>query len=270
MDNTFLKWAGGKRWFIKNQSFRFPDNYERYIDPFVGGGALLFFLEPERAIINDVNRELITTYIAIQNDWQSVERILRVHARHHSIDYYYQVRAMRPRLENRIAARMIYLNKTCFNGIYRVNRQGRFNVPIGTQQLVVADAQKFQNWSRILQQTVITEGDFERIIDLSEEGDFLFCDPPYAVQEEDRFVSYTREEFDWDDQIRLRDALVRALNRGVQIIMTNVNHPEVRTLYEGIEGFSLDKVTRYSSISGKSDGRQQYSELIVSANIRRN
>ena len=95
----------------------------------------------------------------------------------------------------------------------------------------------------------------------------MFCEPPYAVLEESRFVSYTRNEFNWNDQIRLRDALVRAHARNVQIIMTNVNHPAVRALYEGLNGFTLDEVSRYSSISGTAEGRQQYSELIVSANI---
>lgn len=270
MNSTFLKWAGGKNWFVKHQSFRLPTVYERYIDPFVGGGSLYFYLEPEQAVINDVNDELITTYRALRDNWRSVEQRLRLHANRHSTDYYYQVREMRPRRDYTVAARMIYLNRTCFNGIYRVNRAGRFNVPIGSPHSVITDTDRFEERSLILQGTEILSGDFERVIDMAQAGDFLFCDPPYAVREENRFVSYTRNEFNWDDQIRLRDALVRALERDVQIIMTNVNHPAVRELYEGIPGLELDDVTRYSSISGRGTGRQQYSELIVSANIRRN
>lgn len=269
MDSTFLKWAGGKNWFVKQQSDRLPYNYKKYIDPFVGGGALFFYLEPKQAIINDVNAELVTTYKAIKNQWQKVEQKLREHARHHDEAYYYRIRGMRPRKEYSIAARMIYLNRTCFNGIYRVNQKGRFNVPIGSPHSVIMNSDRFEERARILQGTTINEGDFELTIDQATEGDFLFCDPPYAVLEETRFVSYTRDEFNWNDQKRLRDALVRALERNVQIIMTNVNHHEVRALYEGIDGFTLDEVTRYSSISGKSGGRRQYSELIVSANIRR-
>lgn len=267
MNSTFLKWAGGKNWFVKHQSHRLPTNYQRYIDPFVGGGSLYFYLEPTQAIINDVNGELVTTYRAIQQDWQRVERKLREHSRRHSEAYYYQVRDMRPRQAYSIAARMIYLNRTCFNGIYRVNREGKYNVPIGSPHPVITNADRFQERSRVLQGTVINQGDFEPIIDQAMAGDFLFCDPPYAVLEETRFVSYTRNEFNWNDQIRLRDALVRAQQRNVMIIMTNVNHPAVRALYEDINGFDLDEVSRYSSISGTSGGRQQYSELIVSANI---
>lgn len=267
MNSTFLKWAGGKNWFVKHQSHRLPANYQRYIDPFAGGGSLFFYLEPEQAIINDVNTELVTTYSAIQQDWQRVERKLREHARNHSEAYYYQVRDMKPRQPYAIAARMIYLNRTCFNGIYRVNRKGKFNVPIGSPHPVITNTDCFQERARILQGAIISHGDFEPIIDQAIAGDFLFCDPPYAVLEENRFVSYTRNEFNWNDQIRLRDALVRAQQRNVQIIMTNVNHPEVRALYEGHNGFLLDEVSRFCSISGTSNGRQQYSELIVSANI---
>lgn len=213
---------------------------------------------------------MIATYRAIQQEWEKVEIKLREHARHHNRDYYYQIRNMKPRKAYSIAARMIYLNRTCFNGIYRVNKDGKFNVPIGSPHPVVTNFDQFQERSRILQGTEINEGDFEHIIDQALPGDFLFCDPPYAVLEENRFVSYTRNEFNWNDQIRLRNALVRALERDVQIIMTNVNHHEVKALYEGIDGFILDEVTRYSGISGTNDGRKPYSELIVSANIRRN
>lgn len=107
MNSTFLKWAGGKNWFVKHQSHRLPANYQRYIDPFAGGGSLFFYLEPEQAIINDVNTELVTTYSAIQQDWQRVERKLREHARNHSEAYYYQVRDMKPRQPYAIAARIL-------------------------------------------------------------------------------------------------------------------------------------------------------------------
>lgn len=268
MNSTFLKWAGGKNWFVRHQNQRIPNPIVRYIDPFIGGGALLFFLEPQQAIVSDINQELITTYNAIQNDWQAVERNLRLHARQHNNEYYYRVRGMRPRTDATIAARMIYLNRTCFNGIYRVNRQGNFNVPIGTHNNVILQTDQFQRRSQILQNVQINCNDFEQTIDLAQRGDFLFCDPPYAVlDEEHRFVGYTRDTFDWIDQVRLMNALVRARHRGVQIIMTNVNHETVRELYEDAGGFHLEEVTRYSSISGIAGGRQQYSELIISANV---
>jgi len=267
MENTFLKWAGGKNWFVRNQNHRLPQNYGTYIDPFLGGGSLFFHMEPPAAILSDVNRELITTYIAIRDDWENVQRNLRIHARNHSPNYYYKIRTKSTRTNATTAARMIYLNRTCFNGIYRVNRNGGFNVPIGTHNNVILETDRFEQRSALLQNAVIECRDFEVSINLAQAGDFLFCDPPYSVLDENhRFVGYTGQLFNWNDQIRLAAALRRAMNRGVLILMTNVNHPEVRALYENINGFHLESVDRYSSISGLGSGRQQYSELIITAN----
>ncbi len=267
MENSFLKWAGGKTWFVKHQAHRVPKQFNRYIDPFIGGGSLFFYLEPNEAIISDLNEELITTYQAIRDDWNGVQSRLRTHANQHDENYYYRVRDQRPRTPVTIAARMIYLNRTCFNGIYRVNASGKFNVPKGSKDTVLRGDEKFEERSIILNRAEINHCDFEVTIDRAEEGDFLFCDPPYAVREEQSFVLYTRNMFDWDDQIRLANALIRAKNRKVKIIMTNVNHPEVRALYVNEEGFVLDEVSRYCGIAGRGGKRQQYSELIVSANI---
>lgn len=270
MDKTFLKWAGGKNWFVKNEFHRLPQHYNRYIEPFLGGGALYFYMEPHEAIISDINEELITTFRAIKDDWIKVELELRKHSRRHNSEYYYKIRDMRPRTDATKAARMIYLNRTCFNGIYRVNRNGNFNVPIGTKNIVILNSDKFEERARILQNANILCQDFEETINLAQENDFLFCDPPYAVKNDNnRFVDYTRHLFNWNDQTRLARALNRAKDRGVQIIMTNVNHESVRELYENINGYQLDEVTRYSSISGLASGRQQYKELIVSANINK-
>lgn len=267
MNNTFLKWAGGKNWFVRHQIHRIPQQFNRYIDPFLGGGSLYFYLEPQKAIINDINEELITTYRAIKNNWQDVERILKIHAHKHNQEYYYLIRKRNTRKDTTTAARMIYLNRTCFNGIYRVNTNGNFNVPIGTHKNVLLPTDQFQRRSTILQNAHIMCGDFEPVINLAEYNDFLFCDPPYAViNEEHRFVGYTQQTFDWNDQVRLANALEQARIRGVKIIMTNVNHSEIRRLYLN-NNFQLEEVTRFSSISGKKKGRQQYSELIVSANI---
>lgn len=271
MENTFLKWAGGKNWFVKKQSHRLPVKYKRYIDPFLGGGSVFFFMEPEEAILSDINAELIFTYMAIKEDWGGLNRKLKDHARNHKKDgtkYYYKVRNMCPRSVTSIAARMIYLNRTCFNGIYRVNRNGVFNVPRGSKNTIITGQEEFEKRSKLLKKADIRCNDFEETINEAREDDFLFCDPPYAIQEEQSFVGYTQNLFGWEDQRRLANALERARQRGVQILMTNVNHPSVRALYENTEGFLLDEVDRYSSISGQVGGRRQYSELIVSANIQ--
>lgn len=268
MSKAFLKWAGGKKWFIDQEEQRLPIKYNRYIDPFLGGGAVFFHLAPREAILSDINNELVNTYIAVRDDVESVYRNLRIHARNHCREYYYQVRNRNTRTLVTSAARMIYLNKSCFNGIYRVNKQGRFNVPYGTKEKITFDHKRLVESSCALQNTLILCQDFEITINLAQEGDFLFCDPPYAVvDEENRFVGYNADVFSWQDQVRLANALRRAKDRNVKIIMTNVEHVEVRKLYENIEGFKLDVVQRQCFISGIVEGRKAYQELIVSANM---
>lgn len=268
MGKTFLKWAGGKRWFVNSENRRFPIEYNRYIEPFLGGGAVYFYMSPSEAILSDVNQELISTYIAVRDEFDLVYKSLRIHANKHSKEYYYAVRKMRPRTLHTLAARMIYLNKSCFNGIYRVNKEGKFNVPFGTQEEIKFIRADLQQSSVALQGAEILCQDFEETIEMARENDFLFCDPPYAVMDEDnRFVGYNADVFSWEDQVRLSGALTRAKERGVKILMTNVDHPTVRQLYLGVEGFVLDSVERQCFISGTVEGRKAYQELIVSANL---
>lgn len=268
MKKTLLKWAGGKRWFVNRENHRFPEEYNRYIEPFLGGAAVFFYLEPQDAIISDVNEELINTYIAVRDNSDAVYRNLRIHAKKHCKDYFYKIRDKSTRTMASAAARMIYLNKTCFNGIYRVNRQGKFNVPFGTRDEIDFKRNELMDVSDVLKNAQILCQDFEATINMAQEGDFIFCDPPYAVlDEENRFVGYNANEFSWQDQIRLANALERAKDRNVKIIMTNVDHEYVRQLYENREGFLLDTVQRQCFISGTVDGRKTYQELIVSANI---
>ena len=268
MINTFLKWAGGKRWFVNNENHRFPNEFNRYIEPFLGGGAVFFYLEPHEAILSDINNELINTYVTVRDDIQSVYRNLRIHEKNHCKEYFYKVRDRKTRTLATSAARMIYLNKSCFNGIYRVNKHGKFNVPYGTRDEITFDLESLVESSNILQNAQILCQDFETTINMAQEDDFIFCDPPYAVvDDENRFVGYNADVFSWDDQIRLANTLERAKERNVKIIMTNVDHENVRGLYENIDGFTLDSVQRQCFISGTANGRKTYQELIVSANV---
>lgn len=268
MNNTFLKWAGGKRWFINQEGHRLPTEYNRYIEPFLGGGAVFFHLAPENALLSDINEELINTYIAVRDDVEKVYHHLAIHARAHNKEYYYQMRERKTRTLSTSAARMIYLNKACFNGIYRVNKQGKFNVPFGTRKELFFERNDLVASSQILQNAEIICRDFEETIDMADEGDFIFCDPPYAVIDEDnRFVGYNADVFSWTDQQRLANALIRAKNRNVKIIMTNVAHEKVIDLYGNIEGFTIDIVERQCFIAGLVSGRRSYQELIVSANL---
>lgn len=139
MNSSFLKWAGGKKWFVSDYANLFPKEYNRYIEPFLGGGIVYFYLEPKKAILNDINNELIITYKVIKNKPLELLTLLKRMEKKHCKEYYYKIREEKPDTEIKIAARMIYLNHTCFNGIYRVNPKGEFNVPIGTFHRVVRE-----------------------------------------------------------------------------------------------------------------------------------
>lgn len=259
----FLKWAGGKRWFADNHLSNFlPENYARYIEPFLGSGAVFFRANPKKAILNDLNSELIITYKAIKKDWKKVNSYLKKHHSNHSDEYYYHVRSQRTTNVFSSAARFIYLNRTCFNGLYRVNLKGEFNVPRGTKDSVLLSTDDFGLIAKQLKGVKILNWDFERVINLSERNDFLFVDPPYTVKHNNNgFIKYNETIFSWNDQIRLRDSLIRARDRGVKILCTNANHKSVRDLFR--KEFSLKALERSSLMSGSGDFRGRVDELII-------
>jgi len=265
MDNAkpFLKWAGGKRWFVHRYSHLFPNEFNRYIEPFLGSGAVFFSLPPKRAILGDSNADLISTYAAIQQNWQLVYRYLRGHHANHSHDYYYKIRQKTYRSPYSRAAQFIYLNRTCWNGLYRVNLKGKFNVPIGTKTSVVFNDDRFDLVSKKLQSATLMVADFEDLIDKAGEGDFVFVDPPYTVRHNhNAFIKYNEKLFSWFDQERLYYALKRAKSRGAMILGTNAYHQSVRNLYG--DDFVTMCLSRNSSISSKAATRRKYEELVIS------
>lgn len=266
----FLKWAGGKRWFVQAHADKLPRSFNRYIEPFLGGGSVYFHLRPERAILSDVNPDVIAAYQGIKQNWHALQTNLKLRQEKHCDDYYYRTRARTPSTLMERAARMIYLNRTCFNGIYRVNQNGKFNVPRGTKNEVVLETDNFKAAADLLERADVRLSDFELIIDEAEEGDLIFADPPYTVRHNyNGFVKYNEVLFSWADQERLANALIRARLRGVQIVATNANHHTVRSLYEG-KGFELTEVSRFSSISASGNSRRQFEELVILAdtNVR--
>lgn len=261
----FLKWPGGKRWLIEGHRDLLPHRINgRYIEPFLGSGAVFFHLHPQTAVLSDMNRDLIETYEAIRlNRRVVVENLWDHHLQHEqSPERYYAVREKIPETVGERAARFIYLNRTCFNGIYRVNRDGKFNVPKGNKTKVIMPGDNWPGWSAALQHAELLNSDFQPLIDQAERGDFLFIDPPYTVHHNlNGFIKYNDILFSWDDQIRLAESLDRARKRGVRVLMTNANHDSVRALYG--RGFKKSVVSRFSSISAKSEGRSSFEELII-------
>jgi DNA adenine methylase len=264
----FLKWPGGKRWFVRNYSSLLPDKYNKYIEPFLGGGSVFFHLKPNESLLGDINPDIIAVYQGIKTNWRYIKRSLQYHQRMHSNEHYYRVRAGSPIDLLQRASRMLYLNRTCFNGIYRVNFNGEFNVPRGSKNEVLLENDDFEAVAEALQHTQIHLTDFEILIDAGMNDDLIFVDPPYTVRHNlNGFIKYNETLFSWEDQERLARALIRAKDRGAKIVSTNANHKSIRELYE-TNGFELREVSRFSSISASSASRKQFEELVILANVK--
>jgi len=262
----FLKWAGGKRWLIAKHAMIFPDTFNRYIEPFLGSGAVFFKLQPKEAILSDINKELMDTYRAIKEDWKKVFKKLQRHHKLFNKDYYYQIRRSSPQNIYDKAARLIFLNRTCWNGLYRVNLKGEFNVPIGTKTAVVREEDDFEKICETLKNATLMDGDFEAIIDQTKKDDLIFVDPPYTVLHDDNgFIKYNEQLFSWADQVRLKNCLKRAKERGSKIIIANASHISIKELYES--AFSITEIQRHSIIAASAEKRKSCKELVITSFI---
>lgn len=242
-----LKWAGGKTQLLDQIFERMPKEYERYLEPFIGGGAVFFALGPEVSIISDSNPELINLYKQIASNVDGVIQALSVFQ--NTKEDYYRVRALdwKALTAQEAAARTIFLNKTCFNGLFRVNRRGEFNVPYGAKsQVKFCDEQGLRKASQVLSKAEILCRDYhEVLLELTHPGDFIFLDPPYIpVSEYADFKRYTKEQFDIADQEKLASDVDVLVRRGCKVMITNSNHPVVHELYAKyhIEAFQTKRM----------------------------
>lgn len=258
----FLKWAGGKRWFCEKYLYFVPEYTGRYIEPFLGSGAVFFALRPQYALLTDLNAELIVTYRAVRNAPRAVyQRLCEFHDRH-SKELYYKVRSRKPANPIELAAWFIYLNRTCWNGVYRVNLRNEFNVPIGTKTDVVLNTDNFEEIANILAEADIYQCDFEETLNRAEKDDFVFVDPPYTVKHNfNGFVKYNDRIFSWHDQVRLRDAVKRASERGAKVMVLNANHESVREIYSDV-GAQV-RLARASVLAGNATHRARVEELMI-------
>ena len=256
-----LKWAGGKRWLGERLAKSLTVSFDRLIEPFAGSAATFFRLRPKAAILADTNAELINVYRCLKADHERLYALLQGHAALHSHDYYYATRAEDPVGEFAKAARLLYLNRTCWNALYRVNREGRFNVPKGTKDTVLLPTDDFPAAAAALKTAELVRADFAQTIAHAGKGDLIFADPPYFSRSVvGTFVKYTDAVFTWPDQERLADALLSASGRGARFILTNVDAPELENLYAG-HGHLL-KLQRASIISGQAIGRKPTTEIV--------
>ncbi len=256
----FLKWAGGKKALLPELLKIIPKNYNRYFEPFLGSGALFFALEPKEAYLSDLNSELINSYQQIKRNVGGVIKFLKNMP--YQKKYYYNIRSQRLSNNLRRAARFIYLNKTCWNGLYRVNPKGRFNVPIGRyDNPTICDEEKLKNVSKILKNVTIRGLDFEKAVKDTTEGDLIYLDPPYTTSHKNNgFIEYNSRIFSLKDQNRLKDAVVELDKKGCKIIMSNAEHDYIRRLYKN---FNLTLVKRRSLIAGNVKKRKKVPELVI-------
>ena len=247
-----LKWAGGKTQLLKELLPLIPGEFGKYIEPFVGGGALFFAAQPHNAVISDSNPELINVYQQVANNLDELIACLKTYQ--NTKEFYYAVRQQdRTQLSDvEAAARMIFLNKTCFNGLYRVNRQGNFNVPYGRyKNPKICDEEALHNAAKVLKNATIVCGDYLEVLkQYAEPGDFVFLDPPYVpVGEYGDFKRYTKEQFYEKDHVMLAEEVARLHELGCTIVLTNSNHPFVHELYDRY-GMRIVPTKRYISCDG--------------------
>lgn len=262
--SPFLKWAGGKRWLVAKHKDWLCVDAGRHIEPFLGSGAVFFHLSPCQSLLSDTNQELIETYMMVRDDPEGLLRQLKIHQKLHSTQYYYEMRSRIPRTPTTRAARFLYLNRTCFNGLYRVNLDGIFNVPKGTKSNVILPTDDFVGISRLLQTAELYAGDFEESVREAKKGDFLYVDPPYTVKHNNNnFVKYNERIFSWSDQIRLAKCVLGAARRGANVLISNADHPSVRELY-GDKIWAQLRIDRFSRLASSADFRRGTTELIVS------
>lgn len=258
----FLKWAGGKRWLVRKYWEHFPKSYAQYYEPFLGSGAVFFAFCPEHGVIADSNHDLIETYQAIRLNWKLVYKYLHDYAGQHSAENYYYIRSLRPASIYARAARFIYLNRTCWNGLYRVNMKGEFNVPKGTKDNILLETDDWKGVSSALRKVDVIEADYLDVIERARRNDFVFLDPPYTIKTKEFFVRYNQAGFPWGRQIELCKAATRAVRRGAKVMVTHKANECVRRLYEDA-GFCVRMVSRMSVISADPERRGRYDELLI-------
>ena len=270
----FLKWAGGKRQLIQTLSKNLPVKFERYFEPFIGGGALFFYVLVARHCkeykISDLNQELIDAYITVRDQFDELIVSLQDHDKKYYCDdpqkYYYQVRAMLPTDNVKKTSRMIFLNRTCFNGLYRVNSKGLFNVPFGKyphQDIVKKDNLQLVNHFLAKKPVSIVCNDFESILNDAKSGDFIYFDPPYEpISTTAKFTRYTKKDFLNGGIERLADLCNKLDSKGCQVMLSNSNSEKVRDLFSS-KPWMIKTISASRMINSDAKKRAGHFELLI-------
>lgn len=264
----FLRWTGSKRWFItEHLEEMLPSSFNNYFEPFLGAGSVFFYLMNKEGknnhefYLSDSNEELMNSYYQIQNN--PTRLIKNLGELINSKDEYYKIRSSKTRSDIARAARFIYLNRTSFNGIYRVNSNNEYNVPYGNRTKVdVVTKDLLVKVNKSLQGVNLKSSGFYNIQQNIKEGDLVFLDPPYTVAHENNgFIEYNQRLFSWTDQKRLKILIERIIERGAYFILTNASHPSIMDLYGGLG--TIKKVSRPCKVGGRLKTRGFYNEVII-------
>lgn len=270
--SPFVKWAGGKRQLLMQIRERMPEKYDKYYEPFVGGGAVVFELLPEKAVINDINRALVNAYKQIcGKPAEFISAVTRLDSEmwEDGKEYYYSLREhyndklMREEFDVELAALFVFINKHCFNGLYRVNGKGLFNVPYNNSRKQSIDEDSIWAISEYLKNVTIMEGDFQNACEEAKAGDFVFIDSPYAPLNPTSFESYTKEGFDIESHTRLAELYDNLTARGCYCMLTNHNTELINELYSN-KGYQIDVVSVKRLIN--SDASKRIGEEVIICN----
>lgn len=269
----FLKWAGGKRQLLPEIEKFLPVGFKDYYEPFVGGGAVFLALQNKKTTINDFNSSLVNTYKVVRDNVDELIPLLKEHEEKNSSEYYYELRSwdrsdlINEKTDVELAARFIYLNKTGFNGLFRVNSQNQINVPYGRyKHPAIVNEEVLRAVSRYLRDsnTEIMNGDFSAAVSGAKKGDFVYFDPPYAPVVEDKksFVGYTLNGFNYDDQKRLYSVFEDLDNRGVYVMLSNSSVDFIHDLYSKFKD-TTQVVQATRAINSNAKGRGKVDEVLI-------
>ncbi len=271
----FVKWVGGKRQLarqFRDMNLYPPDEFNpsiaAYHEPFVGGGAMFFDLLPKVAVLSDLNSELITTYKVIKKDVDNLIIKLKNYQDKHDKDFYLKIRAQKVKTlsDLSVAARFIYLNRTCFNGLYRVNKSGQFNVPFGKyKNPLICNEENLKKASKSLNGVKIFNEDYKQVLKRAKQGDFIYFDPPYyPVNRTSSFTSYTAKSFLEKEQEELRDTFLKLHKRGCYVMLSNSDTPFINKLYSVLDKkIKINKVYASRAVNSKASGRGKIKEIVV-------
>lgn len=260
----FIKWVGGKRSLMSTLLANAPKQFTTYYEPFVGGGALFFALKPQKAVLLDLNIDLAITYNVVKKKPMLLIDALAIHNELHNEEYYYSIRKMQTSDDEIVvASRFIYLNKTCYNGLYRVNSKGEFNVPMGNYKSpLILDKENILECSKVLQNATIEFATFQKSLLMPQRNDFVYLDPPYHPINSDSFTKYNKDGFTEGDQIELYKSCKQLHERGVKFMLSNSDTPFINNLYKDKE-FNIQIVTAPRMVNCKSAGRSSTNEVLI-------